>query len=252
MNDIYSAPQVEPNTPTENNQYGSIEKAIAGDYELSIGAVISEAWTLTKGAKWTIHLALSLYMVVFIALIIGSGALLYTLDLMPENDTATFSSMVAQFITQIVLSLITLPLAAGLMIIGLRRAVNAPITATSIFGYFNKSVVLIFTMIIMYVLLMLGFLCLVIPGIYLAVAYYMAMILVVEKDMSPWQALETSRKAITRRWFTFFGLGFVIALINFIAAIPLGLGMIWSVPFSIIVYGIVYRNMFGCEPATIN
>jgi hypothetical protein len=43
-----------------------------------------------------------------------------------------------------------------------------------------------------------------------------------------------------------------MVLINLVGLLPLGLGMIWTLPLSIIAFGIVYRNMFGCEPATIN
>jgi uncharacterized membrane protein len=126
-----------------------------------------------------------------------------------------------------------------------------PISAGSIFGYFSKMFSLLLTMILMYIMVLIGFLLLVLPGIYLAVAYYMAMPLVVEKGMSPWQALETSRKAITHRWFSVFGLFFIMSLILFVSAIPLGLGMIWTLPMLIIAFGILYRNMFGVEADTI-
>ncbi len=67
---------------------------------------------------------------------------------------------------------------------------------------------------------------------------------------SPWQALETSRKAVTKRWFSLFGLYVVLTLITVVAMIPLTLGLIWTVPLFFIATGIVYRNMFSCEEAT--
>ena len=103
----------------------------------------------------------------------------------------------------------------------------------------------------MYIMVLIGFLLLVIPGIYLMIAYYMAMPLVVEKGMSPWQALETSRKAVTHRWFSVFGFFIVIAIILVVSSIPLGLGLIWTLPMVMIAYGILYRNMFGVEAETV-
>ena len=99
----------------------------------------------------------------------------------------------------------------------------------------------------MYILVAIGFLLLVLPGIYLMVAYSLAMPLVVEKGLSPWQALEASRKAITKSWFRFIGLGLAIMVIMIVSMIPLGIGMIWTIPMAMIAFGIAYRNIFGYE-----
>lgn len=110
---------------------------------------------------------------------------------------------------------------------------------------------LIITVIIMYIMLAIGFLLLVLPGIYLSVAYYMALPLVVEKNMSPWQALETSRKTVTHRWFRMFGFLIIMSILITLSMIPLGIGLIWSLPLFLIAYGIIYRNMFGLEAETL-
>ena len=107
------------------------------------------------------------------------------------------------------------------------------------------------TYVLMMVLIVIGFFLLVIPGIYLSIAYSMAMLLVIDKKMSPWQALETSRKAVTKKWFSFFGLYLCIGLILVVSAIPLLIGWIWTIPLAIISTGMVYRNLFGCAPATL-
>ena len=73
-------------------------------------------------------------------------------------------------------------------------------------------------------------LLLLIPGIYLSIAYRLAIPLVVERGLSPWQALEASRKAISQHWFKVFGLFFVLMLIMLLSMIPLGIGLIWTLP----------------------
>ena len=232
--------------------YGSIEKAISGDYEFSIGSVLSEAWEKTSGAKWTIQLAFFYYFLVIIGVLTAIGVMLAMLtDVSGDMSGDASGVVVLQLVLQLGMNLIIMPMAMGIAIIGIKRSVDAPISAGSIFGYFSKMFSLLLTMIIMYIMVLIGFLLLVLPGIYLAVAYYMAMPLVVEKGMSPWQALETSRKAITHRWFSVFGLFFIMSLILFVSAIPLGLGMIWTLPMMIIAFGILYRNMFGVEADTI-
>lgn len=46
-----------------------------------------------------------------------------------------------------------------------------------------------------------GYLLLIIPGIYLQVVWCFATLLVVDKGLEPWSALETSRKAVSKQWF---------------------------------------------------
>ena len=91
----------------------------------------------------------------------------------------------------------------------------------------------------------------VIPGIYLMYAYMFAMPLIVEKKMGAWHALETSRKAVSKVWFRFFGFVWLLMLINAIAAIPLGLGWIWTLPWSVLAFAMVYIKMFGAEVHTL-
>ena len=93
----------------------------------------------------------------------------------------------------------------------------------------------------------IGFVLLIIPGIYLAVAYSMAIPLLVEKNMGIWEALETSRKTINKCWFRMFGLYVVVMVLIILALLPLGIGLIWAVPLVNVVMGVVYRNLFSVE-----
>jgi uncharacterized membrane protein len=67
----------------------------------------------------------------------------------------------------------------------------------------------------------------------------------VDKGLSPWQALEASRKAITPRWFAVFGMLLLLGLLFVLGAIPLLIGLIWITPLYLIALGILYRNIFG-------
>jgi hypothetical protein len=64
--------------------------------------------------------------------------------------------------------------------------------------------------------------------------------------------MDASRKAITHRWFAVFGLFVLLGLINLVAMIPLGIGLIWFLPLTVIAGGILYRNIFGCEAQTLS
>ncbi|GJM31210.1 MAG: hypothetical protein DHS20C18_02110 [Saprospiraceae bacterium] len=62
-----------------------------------------------------------------------------------------------------------------------------------------------------------------IPLIYLFVAYTWAIPFVLFYKMSPWQALESSRRLISRKWFAVFGLVLIIFGLMMFAALPLGM-----------------------------
>ena len=96
-------------------------------------------------------------------------------------------------------------------------------------------------------LIFLGFLLLVLPGIYLAVSYTFTYPLIVDKGLSVWEAMELSRKTVTKQWFKFFGLGLVSGFFIIISAIPLGIGLFWSVPTIYISYGLLYHHLFDEE-----
>lgn len=67
-------------------------------------------------------------------------------------------------------------------------------------------------------LTMLGYVLLIIPGIYLSVAYLMSYSLMIDRNIGVWQALEASRKAITRHWFKILFLYLLMAGMSLLAA----------------------------------
>jgi len=241
-----------------SGKYGSIDKALSGRFDFTIGAVLSEAWSLVRGSKliivggvmvmylamFLVSLLLELLIGVLIPTAAGPGG--------PQGPDGTIIAITIgpQLLVQLVIMVITYPIMAGLFIIGIRRAANLPIAFSMIFGYYNRTIALVVLNVLYFILVAIGTMLLVIPGIYLAVAYMLAMPLLVEKKMPLWQAMETSRKTISKKWFKFFGFFLLVWLIVVISAIPLGIGLIWTVPLTTIAIGVLYRDVFGVEDAS--
>ncbi|VUD69178.1 hypothetical protein TDB9533_04544 [Thalassocella blandensis] len=244
MSNIYAAPDAELTQDVAGSEFSTLEKGIAGDYTLNYRDVLAEAWHKVQGAKGTIWLAVLLFFITNLAVGFSSGFIL-TMAI-----GASFP-LASALLSQVLVIAITTPLTAGLMIIAIRRAADSSIRATSIFDYYGKIVPLFFTMLLLYLMLTLGFLLFVLPGIYLSIAYVFAMPLVVEKNLSPWQALEASRKAVTKRWFTIFAIFITVMFVFAISSLPLFIGLIWAIPWMSITMGILYRNIFGVENSTI-
>ena len=154
----------------------------------------------------------------------------------------------SQIVSTLVITVLTYPFMAGLMMIGIRRAAGQPLSFNEIFSHFGRAVPLIITALVMTLLVYLGMLLLLIPGIYLSIAYMLAIPLVVERGLSPWQALEASRKAITQHWFKVFFLFLTMNIVVWISMLPLGIGLIWTIPMFIVMIGVLYNRIFGVLP----
>lgn len=225
----------------------SIEEALSRGYDFRIGALLSEAWQRVKGNKGLIIGAALIYGVA--ATVINSilGAVLGFIGMQAgsENLTGMFAG---QFVISILGATVTYPLLAGLLLIGIRRAADQAFSFDLAFSGFKNPLPIIITGVLMLVMIYVGCLLLLLPGIYLMFAYTLALPLVIERGLSPWQALEASRKAISQHWFKVFGFNLVLGLIIVLSAIPLGIGMIWTIPLWIIANGVLYRTIFGVLP----
>jgi uncharacterized membrane protein len=243
---IYDAPGADMTpAPHAYEGGGSIQDGIAGNYDFGIGAIISEAWEKTKGIKGTVWLALLFYMLALIPVSIAIQFGLRALGLSNDPENGRAAVIVFGFVSQIIQMVIVVPLMTGLLVLSIKLAAGAPAQASDVFSYFSKTLTLLGTALLMYFMIIIGFCLLIIPGIYLSVAYAFAMPLVAEKNLAPWEALETSRKAITHHWFKLFGLYLVVTIIASLSAIPLGIGLIWTIPLMFLTMGLVYCKMFG-------
>ncbi|MCK5918983.1 MAG: hypothetical protein KAG34_11175 [Cocleimonas sp.] len=233
----YSTPNANLEMPqTRSHGGGSLESGIAGEYDFTIQAMLSEAWAKTNGLKGSFWGA---------ALLLIVGILLVTGVLGFVIGAAGTDGMATQLIVQLVIMAFMYPFMAGIMMMGVKRSVDQPISFKMMFSYFSVTGTVILAGLFSTILTWVGFILLIIPGLYLAIAYGLIIPLIADKKLSAWQAMEASRKAITKRWFKIFGLYLVMGIIIMVSAIPLGLGLIWTYPMMVSLMGILYREIFG-------
>jgi uncharacterized membrane protein len=146
---------------------------------------------------------------------------------------------------EIIITLVLFPLGVGLGLLGIRRAAGKDTPVSTLWEPYSHALPLIVMFVLMAALIVAGFFLLVLPGIYLSIAYSFAPYLIVEKNMGVWEALETSRKAITEYWWRYFGLMLVALLLVIVGSIPLLLGLIWVIPIVAIATGEVFQKTFG-------
>jgi uncharacterized membrane protein len=162
-----------------------------------------------------------------------------------QEVTVGTGTGVASSLVEILTTLIMFPLGVGLGLLGIRRAAGKDTPVSTLWEPYNQAIPLIFMFVLMGLLIVAGFFLLVLPGIYLSIAYSFAPYLIVEKNMGVWEALETSRKAITQYWWRYFGLMLVAMLLIIIGSIPLLIGLVWLLPIVAIATGEVFAKTFG-------
>lgn len=105
---------------------------------------------------------------------------------------------------------------------------------------------LILTGLVVGLMTLAGFILLILPGIYLAVAYAFAYMLVIDRKMEFWAAMEVSRRVITSQWWRMFGLMIVGAIIAVLGVLGLLIGIFITVP--IFIGALVYAYEDLCNP----
>lgn len=227
---------------SNNSQSGSLQGGVAAPYDFEIMEVIKEAWQRTYGLKGSV---LGAGAMVFVVLTLLSTAIIFFFDLMPLLDENLITLITLAL--NCIISMLSYPFLAGIMMMGVYRSVDAPVSYKMVFSYITYTLPIIIASLCMSVLIALGFTLLIIPGIYLSIAYMFTLPLIVDKNMDFWQAMETSRKSTHQHWFKLFFTGLAMLIIYLISTIPLGLGMIWSIPMFVALQGILYRRIFGVD-----
>lgn len=231
-NNPYEAPESVLESSVESVG-GSVESAIRGEYSFKIGEVLGEAWELSNGFKGTFWGATLL----LIAVNIGAGVLTNLV----EGNT------IARGVIQIGSTLLLYPLNAGVVMLCVYRAAGRQVQAAQVTAYFPQIIRIVLLNIVASVLILVGLLLFVLPGIYLAIGYLFAIPLLLDKNLKIWDALEVSRKTVTHYWFRYLGLGLVLGFIVMFGAVLLGIGLIWAVPLAGLAIGVLYVGVLGAD-----
>jgi len=236
------------------NVGGNIDDALQGHYSIDIKAVLQEAWNITLQGRMPIIIGtlictvLSL-LVVFIASQYLGGV---------ENALA---DMQAQYIINILVTLVVSPFIAGLEMMGVFHAVGLKTQPKVIFSFLNKGAIIAICALLSSTLTSLGFNLLLLPGIFLLVTLSLTIPLIVEKNMMPLKAIVLSVKAVRFQFFKLLAIYGILTMALLMATFPLL--MLYKSGFEILgaafllfalsylaplfynTKGVLYREIFG-------
>lgn len=224
---------------------------------LPVGDTISAAWYKVKGAKGSIWAALGLLCLIMIAI---TAIKIFVKSFIPGIH------VLVDIIGQVIIFLLQM----GLLYLGMQRAFGLPISyrmmfrtfdwpiAIRVIGVYILQIIVFIPVIVLGVLVVLFysfynmawlafiFSCLVtILAIYITLSLLLSIGFVLDKNKNSWQAIKLSFAATKGHLLSLFVIAILESLIVIISAIPLGIGLIWTLPFVFILYGEIYKRLAG-------
>ena len=113
------------------------------------------------------------------------------------------------------------------------------------FSSFDKYGPLLILHLLMALVISLGLLLLIIPGVYLAVSYLFTHFFVWFYDVEPAEAMRLSRRTVGGNFGQILLLCLVLAGINLLGVLAFGVGVLLTVPFSYLVVFATFDDIIG-------
>ncbi|WP_133135804.1 hypothetical protein [Legionella rowbothamii] len=242
------------NKPQQNSNETSILSQTA--------ALFKESWQLTNGIK-LLFFALGILLPIGIALLYFLPIIFLSSTLFSLADiaTATISTLLSFFIAFILLNYSLFTISNLMIILGIRRAIGlAPKLTTICLQYLRHSgrILLIF-----FILLFIEYsgelLNLFFPGrkvsiplvgttIYSVLCFAVqgfTIPLIITKRYGVFAALKQTGSILYNNGLILIVCLLLMGIILTISAIPLGIGLFWTLPMAMILMGILFRNTTG-------
>ncbi|GAB3018148.1 hypothetical protein GCM10027098_11340 [Bowmanella dokdonensis] len=217
---------------------GSLEHALAGEYKIDLRALLKEGWALSNTNRWVMVQAVLLLVSLTI---VGVLAYLKLAEIKGIEPTDPQFLMLAE-LGWIILSA---PLFTGLIMMGINNSVGGICKPEQLFHFLPRTLVLALTALMSGLLVELGMMLFILPGLYLMVATSFSLPLVVEKGLTPAKAIFVSIRVINHKWREFLLLYCLFGCLFFLSIITFGLALFWVAPFYYAVKGLLYRDIFG-------
>lgn len=208
--------------PAPVNPEQEAEAIIARGLNFSIGDCLSRGWQLVMSDFWPV---------------VGVSALILVI-LMGTN--AAYVGI-----------LINGPLLGGLYYYFLKKIRGQAVVLGDAFAGFSLAFLQLFLLnLVSGIFITLGLLLCLLPGIYLAVAYYFIYPLLMDRRIEFWPAMEICRRVVTKIWWQVLGFVLVMALVNLAGMLALCVGVFISFPVTVAATVYAYESIFnGRQPA---
>lgn len=204
---------------------------MASKNTFSISEAVSYGWNQAK-KHWG-------FLIVCVLIMMGLSIATAILQVILDSQKAALLSFAVQIAGWILQMAVTL----GLIGVALRLHDKKRVEYKNLFDYFALIIPYFLGSIIYSVIVVVGLILLIVPGIIWGIKFRYFTYFMVDKKMDPFRALSASSR-ITQgvKWQLFF-FGLVIALINIAGALLFLAGLLFTIPLSMMAEVYVYRKL---------
>jgi hypothetical protein len=224
---------------------------LEGDYELDIGSCINRSWELLKNNFWAL-----VGVTFLVSICIGGINQLLGLITRPAinqmilNHEFTASGICIVALVTIASSPIYVIFMAGLFKYYLKLIRGEAATIGDAFSGFGPAIgKLILLGLVQNILIWIGCILCILPGIYLMTAWYFAIPLVIDRELGFWEAMETSRKMVNKHWFLVFAFLLVNGLLSVSGILACCIGIFVTLPIGLGALLYAYETIFSRSAA---
>lgn len=214
---------------------------------LDLGKCMTDGWEVFK-RHWALGLAaFVIYFFLSIILQIPIQVVSVFLPWLVPHDLAHYVPFLAlglALVYTLLILPITFPLIAGFMYFFLGAARNQPNLSDLFLGFRKRLLSLMALSYVMCLIVWTGLLLLILPGIYLGVCYFYAIVLVLDRNLGFWEAMELSRKTIHAQWWVVFALFLITGVIASLGILLCGFGILATIPLAYFILIEGYRQLF--------
>ena len=143
------------------------------------------------------------------------------------------------------------PLTVGIFYVIFNKMCGHPINIGDISKGFNFFVAAVLADILITIFVSIGFFFLIIPGIIISALYMFAFPLILEKNMDFWEAMETSRKIVTKNIFELSVFMLVLYIFMVVGVFLFFVGFLVALPVAFAAIAMAYRDLFGLKESRI-
>jgi uncharacterized membrane protein len=196
---------------------------------LSIDKLFKDAWNIFKD-KWQF--------------VIGLGVLLFIVQWIVGGVQTVFEDSALFLLVMVATMIVNLVIQMGFMKIYIKLADKKDAQISDLWSFTPSQVWNYLLGSLLYgIVVVLGLILLVIPGIYLMLKYMFTPYILVTKKVGPMKAMEMSAKMTDGQKFSIFGLAVAAVVINLLGALALGIGLIITIPVTYLSYALAYNTL---------
>ncbi|MEN9407568.1 MAG: hypothetical protein RLZZ455_784 [Candidatus Parcubacteria bacterium] len=202
--------------------------------KFNISDELSYGWETTKA-----HLPF------FVVIILITLAVNFAPNILAQNmrqDVPMLSGLLS-----LVLWVLSMLVSLGAIKISLKIIDKKKAEVADLFNDYPKLLNFVVASILYALIVGIGFILLIVPGVIFGIKYHFYSYLIVDKNMGPLEALKKSGDITKGSKWQLFLLGLACGLVNLVGLLALGIGLFITIPVTMLAYAHVYRKLLGSK-----